>query len=33
LQTKTLQVAASIGLNDFKASNGWLEVFRKRHYI
>ncbi len=33
LQTKALQVAANIGLNDFKASNGWLEVFRKRHYI
>jgi hypothetical protein len=33
LQTKTLQVAASIGLNDFRASNGWLEAFRKRHCI
>jgi len=33
LQTKALQVATSIGLNDFRASNGWLEVFRKRHYI
>jgi hypothetical protein len=26
-------VVASIGLNDFRASNGWLEAFRKRHYI
>jgi hypothetical protein len=33
LQTKALQVVASIGLNDFKASNGWLEAFRKRHCI
>jgi hypothetical protein len=24
-------MAASIGLNDFSASNGWLEAFRKRH--
>jgi hypothetical protein len=33
LQTKALQVVANIGLNDFKASNGWLEAFRKHHYI
>jgi hypothetical protein len=33
LQTKVLQVAANIGLNDFRASNGWLEAFHKRHYI
>jgi hypothetical protein len=33
LQTKALQVAASIGLNDFRASNGWLEAFRKHHDI
>jgi hypothetical protein len=33
LQTKALQVVANIALNDFKASNGWLEVFRKCHCI
>jgi hypothetical protein len=33
LQTKALQVVASIGLNDFKASNGWLEAFCKHHCI
>ncbi len=26
-------MVANIGLNDFKASNGWLEAFRKHHYI
>jgi len=26
-------MVANIGLNDFRASNGWLEAFRKRHYI
>jgi hypothetical protein len=30
---KALTVAASSGMNDFKASNGWLESFRKRHNI
>ncbi len=33
LQTKPLQVATNIGLDDFRASNGWLEAFRKRQYI
>jgi hypothetical protein len=33
LQTKALQVAANIGLSEFRASNGWLEAFRKRHCI
>jgi hypothetical protein len=33
LQTKALQVVANIGLNDFRASNGWLEAFRMRHCI
>jgi hypothetical protein len=33
LQTKALQVVAIIDLNNFKASNGWLEAFRKCHYI
>jgi len=33
LQTKALEVVANIGLNDFKASNSWLEAFRKCHYI
>jgi hypothetical protein len=33
LQTKALQVAANIGLNNFRASNGWLEAFCKRHCI
>jgi len=33
LQTKALQVVANIGLNDFKALNGWLEAFRKCHCI
>jgi len=33
LQTKALQVVASIGLNDFRALNGWLKAFRKHHCI
>jgi hypothetical protein len=33
LQTKALQVATNIDLNDFRASNGWLEAFHNRHCI
>jgi len=33
LQEKAKQLAEVHGLNDFKASNGWLEKFRKRDNI
>ena len=33
LQTKAREVAECIGLDEFVASNGWLEKFRKRHNI
>ncbi len=33
IQAKAREVASAIGLNDFKASNGWLEAFRTRHCI
>lgn len=33
IQAKALEVAQNIGLNEFKASNGWLERFRRRHDI
>jgi hypothetical protein len=33
IQAKALEVAESLGLNEFKASNGWLERFRQRHDI
>jgi transposase len=33
LQEKALTFAAEIGNHDFKASNGWLEAFRKRNGI
>jgi hypothetical protein len=33
IQEKALVVASCLGLRDFKASNGWLEAFRRRHNI
>lgn len=33
LKEKALEVASVVGLNDFKASNGWLQKFRERHQI
>lgn len=33
LKEKALQVATSLEICNFKASNGWLESFRKRHNI
>ena len=33
LQEEALQVASRLGNTTFKASNGWLEVFKKRHNI
>ena len=33
MQAKVKQVAAILQLDKFKASNGWLESFRKRHNI
>jgi hypothetical protein len=33
LQEKTLQFATALKLNDFKASNGWLQKFKERHNI
>ncbi|XP_050412983.2 uncharacterized protein LOC126827555 [Patella vulgata] len=33
IRRKALQYAGRIGYKDFKASNGWLDCFRKRHNI
>ena len=33
LQEKALQFASELNFSEFKASNGWLEAFKKRHNI
>lgn len=33
IREKALQVAQDMGIQDFKASNGWLESFKKTHNI
>lgn len=33
LKEKTLELVSKVGLNDFKASNGWLQKFKERHQI
>ncbi|XP_025205101.1 tigger transposable element-derived protein 6-like [Metopolophium dirhodum] len=33
LQTEAMKLAEKMNVNDFKASNGWLEKFKKRHDI
>lgn len=33
LKEKALELASKVGLNDFKASNGWLQKFKERHQI
>jgi hypothetical protein len=33
IQAETLETAKKLGKDDFKASNGWLESFKRRHNI
>lgn len=33
LKEKALELASEVGLNSFKASNGWLQKFKERHQI
>ena len=33
IQEKALETANSLGISDFKASNGWLDHFKTRHNI
>ncbi len=33
MQEKALSIAAELGLTDFKASTGWLRIFKGRHNI
>ena len=33
IQAKAVEIARELGFNNFTASNGWLESFRKRHSI
>lgn len=33
LKEKALELASEVGLNGFKASNGWLQKFKERHQI
>ncbi|KAL1232330.1 Tigger transposable element-derived protein [Trichinella spiralis] len=33
LQTKAIDIARRMGINDFHASNGWLESFTRRHNV
>lgn len=33
LQEKALEISKKVGLDNFKASNGWLQRFRERHCI